>query len=450
MVVKMLQSQAAKHTAAKATGVLTERVIAQSIRDSVTGPLSDSVKVAYSGNRGSTYDYNSMIYGYGYAYNTTPMFNFNGQFTKPQVMADTMMHWTINPYNLSYELFEWGYSSYDASNNLTAYHGNNIDSASGTNQKYINAFGSVGNILQGNSFVSNSGIWDTAFMQYFQYDGSNRLVKDSSYEYASGIWHLVSRTFYTYDGSSNLIQIDCYGNMTDGSLDTALTETQQYINTYDGMGRLLTVATNLFDGTVLQPSGLDTMAYTGAGMFNTAWREYQYDNINDYWAPQFNMMKSLNTMGLPDTVNFMGFDSLENAWVPNILATVSYDTYNNPVIMNEFDYNWTALPSTPTFTHTYYYETYDNTTAVPTPAAPQSVSLHPNPATSHFVMERSTTGAGTIVVLDAFGRMVIRQSIPQGATTSTVDLGHLAAGSYWAQFVGADGSQSQAQQFVKL
>ena len=64
VVVKMLQSQAAKHTAAKATGVLTERVIAQSIRDSVTGPLSDSVKVAYSGNRGSTYDYNSMIYGY--------------------------------------------------------------------------------------------------------------------------------------------------------------------------------------------------------------------------------------------------------------------------------------------------------------------------------------------------------------------------------------------------
>ena len=449
VVVKMLQRQTEKHLAAKATGIISERVIAQSTRDSVTGPLSDSVKVAYTGNRGSTYDYNSMMYGYQYPYNTTPMFNFNGQYTKPQVLADTMMHWTINPFNLSFGLFEWGYSGYDALNNLSTYHGNNIDSTSGTNQKYVNTFGTVGNILQGDSYVSAAGMWDTAFLQYFQYDGSNRLVKDSSYEYASGIWHLVSRTFYTYDVSGNLIQIDCFGNMTDGSLDTALTENQQYINTYDAMGRLLTVATNLFDGTLLQPSGLDTMAYTGTGMFNTTWREYQYDNINGYWAPQFNMIKSLNSMSLPDTVNFMGFDSLSASWVPNILVTVSYDGYNNPVVMNEFDYNWTSFPTTPTFTHTYYYETYDNTTAVPTPSATETLTLYPNPATNHIVMERTATGAGALVVLDAFGKMVIRQTVAQGATTFTVDVSHLAAGAYWAQFVGADGSQCRPSQFVK-
>src|SRR4051794_29314888 len=64
------------------TGVPTQRVIAQSIRDNTLGTLSDSIKLGYTGLRNSKYDYNRMMYAYNYPYSTSPMFNFLGVFTK--------------------------------------------------------------------------------------------------------------------------------------------------------------------------------------------------------------------------------------------------------------------------------------------------------------------------------------------------------------------------------
>src|SRR5580658_8085194 len=94
----LLQQQVGNDKAAERTtsGVSMERVIGQSTHDS-TGVIEDSINVNYTLYRTSTYDYNDMIYPYSYPYNTSPMFNYAGTFTKPQVLFDTFHHWTIDP-----------------------------------------------------------------------------------------------------------------------------------------------------------------------------------------------------------------------------------------------------------------------------------------------------------------------------------------------------------------
>src|SRR5437016_3700881 len=89
-------------------GVTKERVIAESTRDNTLNTLTDSVNLTYSLFRTSTYDYNTMIFPYNYPYSASPMFNYQGVFTKPQVLFDTYIHWEVDPNTLTYGYYETG------------------------------------------------------------------------------------------------------------------------------------------------------------------------------------------------------------------------------------------------------------------------------------------------------------------------------------------------------
>src|ERR1700748_225315 len=114
----LLQAQTCNTGIAEKTsnGVTMERVIAQSTRDSFNAYV-DSVKLGYSGSRSSQYDYNTMLYPYNYPYSTSPMFNYTGTFTKPQVLFDTFTHWTVDPNTDIYGYYETAYAGYDAASN---------------------------------------------------------------------------------------------------------------------------------------------------------------------------------------------------------------------------------------------------------------------------------------------------------------------------------------------
>ena len=93
IVSQLLRQHGEKHIGTRTTsGPSIQRVIAQSTRDSM-GVMADSVSLTYSANMGSTYDFNTMIYPYNYPYSASPMFNYAGVFTKPQVLFDTCLHW---------------------------------------------------------------------------------------------------------------------------------------------------------------------------------------------------------------------------------------------------------------------------------------------------------------------------------------------------------------------
>jgi len=429
--------------------VIGERVIAQSRRDSVTGPLSDSVNIRYTGLRRSTYDYNDMIYPYNYTYSTTPMFNFRGVFTAPQVQADTYMHWNQNPYTLAWGKYEWAYASYDTGNNQLTYEHLYTDSALNANTSYVNAY-TGHQILRGSWFASVGGVMDSAYQQFFQYNTLGQLSKDSILELHGGTWHIVGRTFYSYTVAGDLSEIDCFAQ-TDTTYDSTLLEQAQYSNTWDGSHRLLTVTTSLYNNVALLPSDIDTFAYTGASTFHTAWREYQYDNINHYWAPMFNMTKTLNSLNLPDTIKTMGYDSVLMAWVPQMMQTCSYDSWNNPDTLNEYDYNFTSFPASPDFTTVYYYQPIDSIPTETRAVAMKScIQVYPVPAHNQINISGLVVGQRyEISVIDDAGRLLLRSYVPSAATSNALSLEAFATGTYTLVVGQADGSVMTSR-FTKL
>ena len=445
IIAVLMQRQATRGLVYKTTsGIMEERVIAQSTRDTVTGPLSDSVSLGYPANMGSKYDYNTMIYPYNYCYNTTPMLSFKGIFTKPMVMADTYLHWTINPFTLVYGLYEKTFASYDLSKNLVSFRHNYIDSVTVKNTSYANSFNSAGNIVQGNWFADVSGVMDSAFCQFFSYDGSGRLQEDSLFEMHLGAWHKVARSLYTYDGTGNIIQIDGYAQ-TDTTFDSVLAEQVKYVNTYDASNRLTSVATFEFDNTSLAASGRDTFNYTGSSTFHTSWREYQYDEINHYWAPQFRMTKTLNGMGLPDTILTNGYDSVLNEWLPQMMQIARYDTANNPDTLYEYDYNFTSFPALPNYTTVYYYNLYSNTTGVPDIPVTE-LRLYPNPAVEMVVIDGLTNPA-IVELMDEQGRMIMRQTV---SVQGKINVGMLRLGNYVVIVRDMQGRVIGTSRFTKL
>jgi hypothetical protein len=411
----LLAPQTQDAPAMKATAVTAQRVIAQSTRDNTLAALSDSLDLTYTGSNYSRYDYNMMLYPYNYVYSTSPMFDFLGIFTKPQVLFDECKHWTINPFTLVYGYYETTYGTYDGSKNQATFKHTYTDSVTNKNMSFVNAFNTANKITRGSWFNWNAGVMDSAFKQFFSYNTANKLTQDSTYELHLGTWRLVSKTNYTYDATNNLITINNYANVADTSLTLPLIEQLRYNNTYDASNRLITVLTSMHDGTSLIQYVKDTFAYTGAGAFHTSWRQHQRDIINNYWAPWIKMEKHLNAGNLPDTVNTFGFDSLANMWMPAARDIISYNTMNNPVTMQNYQYAWTTFPTTPTFTTTYYYENYQDATSTPAISTQATVTIFPNPASNTITisgMENQDGNLLTISITDIAGRMIAKETAP--------------------------------------
>ncbi|MES2701404.1 MAG: T9SS type A sorting domain-containing protein [Bacteroidota bacterium] len=408
----LLQPQLIQQHASAKTTALKQRVIAQSTRYNAIDSLTDSLDMQYTGLRGSTYDYNMMLYPYDYSYRASPMFNYLGSFTKPQVLYDVCNRRTVDPFTNIYGMYETMYATYDTTK-LTEYKDIFVDSATNDNMRYLNTFNTAGNITKGLWFNYNLGVSDSAFKQLFEYNSNGRLVKDSVYEKHLGIWKLAARTMYTYDAGNNLVQIDNYANTTDTSFTLPLIEQLKYVNTYDASNRLHTVLTSMYDGTALTQYVKDTFDYSGTLTFHNSWRQHQWDPINTYWAPMVYMQKHLNAASRPDTVSTYTFDSLANAWYPYYRDVITYNTQNNPLTMNNYIYNWTSFPATPDFTTTYYYETYnDPTGAGPIPAKLCGL-LYPNPARNTVVLSQLSvdrSAAVVISIVNAGGQMLSRQA----------------------------------------
>ena len=440
MIARLLRQHAESGSTMKTSSTAGERVLAQSTHDSL-GTLSDSVNLSYSQYHGSTFDYNTMIYPYNYPYSATPMFSFKGIFTTPQVLFDTMQHFTADPFTLIYGPYEAGYATYDAAKNPLTYKDIFVDSAHNQNMSYANAF-TINNITSGYWFDLHLGVPDSAFKQFFSYNSSGQLTEDSLYEYHAAAWHLVARSLYTYSTSGNLTQIDGYANTTDTTFTMPLIEQIQYINTYDAANRLNTVLTNQYTGTALSAYVKDTFAYTGTHTFHTSWKEYQYDPINAYWAPLLYMTKVLNTAGRPDTVNIQGWDSLANAWTPQTMDVVHYNTMNDPDTLYDYEYNFTNFPVTPSYTTVYYYGPYLNNTAVNnTPVTADNTKIFPNPATNTITILQPDLLQNTpitISLINVAGQILLRTTL-NWQNKAELNISNLQPGIYYVLLQGNDG-----------
>lgn len=444
-------------TAAKTTtGVLKQRVVAQSTWDNSLGSLSDSVELRYSGQRGAEYDYNTMIFPCNYTYSTSPLFDYAGIFTVPQVAFDTYVHWTMDPFTMpSFGLYEAWFATYDTNSNQTTFKELFVDSVTNDNRYYVNSFNTANKIDTGSWFNYHMGLADSALRQFFTYDTSGRLSADSLYELHLGIWRIVAATSYDYDDSGNLVQIDHFANETDTSFLLPLVQQSKYENTYDASNRMITVLTSLHNGTVLTPYVKDTFGYSGSLTWHDSWRQHQFDGIHLTWWPQYNMSKHISA-GRPDTVYHKGWDSIAHSWVPIAMDVVTYNSYNNPDTMQNYLYNWSAYSFTPDYTTIYYYDTF---TYVPPPSgvhAPLAVVagslvIFPNPAADKVVALLPDGHSGhscRVTLVGADGRLIYT-SAGLKADQIQVPIDRYPAGIYYMAVIDNETGQRFTASFVK-
>lgn len=438
-----------QHAEMKTTSVVRERLVAQSILDNTIIPhsLTDSVHLGYTGNRSSSYDFNMMLYAFNYPYGNTPMFNYYGLFTKPQLLSDTLKRWTVNPVTLLYGYYGKALSNYDALNDLTNYTINYTDSVTFQNASYQNSYNAAGNIVKGYAFFMNAGIADSAYAQYYSYNTANKIIQDSVFVYTGTGWRIIAKSYYAYDASGNLITIDTYADSV-----APLREKLKYINTYDAGNRLLTVQASYFDGTNLVPYVRDTFAYTGGLNFNTSWKEYQYDGINSHWAPNFYEAKHVNTASLPDTIYIQGWDSQANNWVPQTMQTCSYDTFKQPVKLMSYLYNGTSYPVLASTVTSYYYQRFNDNTAVPEIIKQQDVKIYPNPASDKLNISIAGLAADTriqIMLYNVKGQKVRSLNTMWANVLIQIPVADLNTGTYWISIQDVKGDLLNRQVFIK-
>lgn len=447
----MLQNQEMQG-ARRYSPIHMESLMAQSTRDNTLDSLRDSVRIFFGSIDTSMYDYNTMIYPYNYPYSTSPMFNNDmGIYTNPRVWFTSYYHWSIDPNTLNYGFFQHESRQFNLQKNLLKDTMLYTDSSSIPNMTYFNTYDLSNKITASYAFTYQAGKADSLYKQFFSYSGG-LLTKDSTYQLVSATWHLISKTFYTYNVSSDLVQIDNYANPIDSTYTKPLVEWFQYVNTFDGSHRMLTVNAKQNDGKTLAPYVADTFAYAGPQTFHTSWKEYQYDGINKYWAPMSYMTKFLNLSGLPDSINMMGFDSLSNQWVPNIKYIAKYDSLNNPDSLLEYDYNYVNFPPTPDFTTRYYYNYIVDPNGVNNLAAiNDNVKLYPDPATENITVSgiSAAKNAVHVTLTDMLGRAFGQQDMKVKNGKINLPVSYLPDGQYLIIIQDGAGAVLGRKQFIK-
>jgi PKD repeat protein len=413
------------------SALLLERIKAQSTFNTDSMAIIDSFYLGYVGKHTSTYDYNMLFYPYAYPYAKTPMFQYNGYFNKPQVLYDSLQHWTLDPFTLTYGYYDNALPTYDTTNNnLTNYQDLFADSALLTNMAYVNTFDAAHNITAGYLFTLSGGIEDSAYIQYFKYDASEHLIEDSTYQNVSGTWYIVSKTYYSYNASGDLIKISCYNNLTDTSFSEPLQLQVQYVNTYDASHNLQTVETDISDSTALIPYVFDTFSYAAGTNFYQGWVEWNLDTVHATVLPFSLVAKKLNSMSLPDTAFYFSWDSSAASWTPLTEKVIYYDSYNNPDSIEEFPFVGTGWGSTISSRTIYYYQVFlDSGVCTPTLSA----------SVTNLSCYNSGNGAVTLTSTGGAGTITYQWRGPSGFTSSSPSIASLQAGNYVVVATGFGG-----------
>jgi hypothetical protein len=250
--------------------------------------------------------------------------------------------------------------------------------------------------------------------------------------------------------SNNLIQIDNYANPTDTTFTKPLIEQYQFVNKFDGSHRMLSTYEKQNDGVNFEPYVADTFAYTGSYTYHTSWKEYQYDIIHAYWAPQTYMYKHVNINGLPDTIHIDAFDSLSDKWVYYTKQVAEYDSLKNPDTLFSYQFNYVTFPTKPTFTTKYYYKYITDPNAVNTITDSRNIIVYPNPAHNSLTVSGLKNTTEVIAsIYDMQGRLCCNQNITGINSTIGINTENLVAGTYLLTITDKTGTVLHRQLVIK-
>jgi len=411
-----------------------ERVIASSLYNG--SELSDTLRLSYSGNRGSEFNYNELRYDfYANPYDGNPMFEFNGHINTPQVLGDTLTDWTAGDLPLS--LSESTFSSHDANNNLTAFTDIYTDTTNTPDIKYINTFNSDDNVIVSYSFSWDGNNWDSLGKRYFSYSASRILMQDSTYIKNGTGWSLMYKNAYTYNHSGDLIQVDNYNRSLSWVMNI------EYVNTYNSNHQLISVVTNTLD---IPAMFIDSFSYINGISYQSSWTEYSSGLIVRY-------LKHFNAAGLPDTAYVGDWDTAAHNWISSNAEEIvfNYDTYNEPVDATSYNYLDTSFNTTPQYMENFYYETY-SPTGVESVINQKDFVVYPNPSSNKlFISQKNAVAAKNlqISIVNVSGQRVLTETMNAINKTEEISILGFVPGTYWLTIRDQSGNMLYKQSIAK-
>ncbi len=127
----------------------------------------------------------------------------------------------------------------------------------------------------------------------------------------------------------------------------------------------------------------------------------------------FKLNDAASTLYLADSAGII-IDTFE--WKTTIGPNLTYMLCSGAKGIN------TSFGTTVSFTYDICFASIQNE-SIP------AVNVYPNPATNNITIE-STTAINTITLLDNFGRIIVKQIVPNGITKYTLPLNNITAGMY--------------------
>lgn len=419
--------------------------------------LSDSSDYAYTGERGSRFNFNNMGFIDYYSLNTTmPMglgkvFGGSDKYYKPEVLFDSS-HIYVPFTSATPELLLTLNMNYDASGNINDYMESYIPFA--VYFRFLNTFGADGPTSI--TYLQNFGSsWDTSDYRQMGYT-SGQLTFDSSASNAgASTWSPEYKYQYTYDASGNPTRVSMM--VYDATVPGMWYEGTRYDMEYNTAGKVSKITTRgTSDPTVpLAPQEVDTIGWT-SGINYMTYLETRYCNSDSVVNDQFVRTLHINSANLPDSVYTVESDPSSSTVVNAGVNVYTYDTYNNPVTNTAYG---RSVPTTPTYdtmtslTH-YYYQLYtrDNT-GVNDVAKNSTFRLYPNPANNDLFIaqDKLTANASdiaTVKMYDLTGRLVASVKGNNGITKVSMTI--LPQGTYMVILQDAQGNMLHQTKVVKL
>lgn len=388
----------------------------------------DSLTFAYTGMRGSEFNYNTMSVGY-----FDPIYS--------PMLPDNKLMFHPDEFDIYAPNLVAGYTiTYDVDDKVTEMY--LTDNSGGQDQRLL--FYYTGNdLMRVEELTENGPNWDTTNKRYFEYDVNNMLVVDSVMENMGGnVWNIYQKCEYTRDMNGNIT------NLLISNTDNTNVVFQPYeedVYTYNVDDQIVTAVYSFYDevSSNMELVYKDSFEYTTGFDHYTKDHYYSWDDVNASWLEEGYMERMLNTDNKPEMT--VGFSWDGTNYTQEYEERYSYNTEGNPIHDSVYLFTNQTIDEDPVYVINYYYEDYWDL-GVDRTAATASINVYPNPVTDIMTISSTGNQPMSLQLVNAMGQTVKNA---RATGTAKLSIGDLSAGMYFLTVTDVKGNKLHTQSIVK-
>jgi hypothetical protein len=370
----------------------------------------DSALIAYSGTRGTDFDWETLA------------FTLEG----PSIGTKFDSAATFQIANNIKILYN---KTYDANNNPLTYL---QQYATGTgsltnNSKAEMTYDAQNNVLSETyaGWDASSSTWKPTERYTYAYNSNGKTLSDTTFSYnaAGSAWEPSDLSVYHYDGNGNLISGEL--KEWDGG---AWTDWGQMVAIYDAQGNRLSGTVYDISNGQTMPMYQDSLQYNSTG--GITFYQISFNNGSGF-LPNYRQYRYPNTAGHPDSL-FMDAYQAGN-WMKYVKLDFTYDNDGDPIKLAQFPYTGNAYSPDASLEQVYYYNTSWPVGLRQVVVAQNAFSLYPNPATQSITLQTkgNQSYAGATILIGSMEGKVIYEGKTDASGQTRINLGNYTTGMYW-------------------